>query len=210
MYPPKRPSQIPEGSSDRSDQPKDYYESTWLVQRFITSGIGSDNSFGNGNFLYVCLAALVELQLSTLPSNVPYIGMHGLKSQVELECCGEYRLGAEGPSAFAADPTMIWARLKKDVDDQRTTMRWITRFFRKHIDYSNQAIQAAFDETMECFKFRLQDLEQFELRLRDHLAAEGTSKSIHMAEMSIRKNKRVMLCTGRFLRNLLQTLTLFK
>ena len=203
MYPPEKPSQITDGSGNAADKPDPYYQNTWLIQRFITSGVGSDNAFGKGNFLYVCLAALVELHLSTAPLNVPHIGFHGLKSQVELELeyCGEYRLTAEGFSVFAVDPSTIWARLRNDVDDQRTTMRWITRFFRKHFDYSDQAVQAAFDETMECFKFRLQDLEQSESRLRDHLVDEGTSKSIRMAEMSIRESKRVMLRTATFKRS---------
>ena len=208
MYPPKRPSQIPDGFLNGADQPEPNRSNTWLVQRFITSGIGSDNSFGKGNFLYVCLAALVDLQLSTLPSYVPHIDKYGLQSEVVLEYYGEYPWSNEGPSALSADPSMTWARLRKDVDEERTTLRWINRFFRKNFDCSNESIRAAFDETMECFKFRVQDLEQAESWLRDHLAVQGTSQSIHMAEMSIRESKRVMLCTERSLRCSLQPLML--
>jgi len=193
MYPPKRPSQIPDGFLNGADQPEPNRSNTWLVQRFITSGIGSDNSFGKGNFLYVCLAALVDLQLSTLPSYVPHIDKYGLQSEVVLEYYGEYPWSNEGPSALSADPSMTWARLRKNIDEERTTLRWINRFFRKNFDCSNKDIRAAFDETMECFKLRVQDLEQAESWLRDHLAVKGTSESIQMAEMSIRESKRVML-----------------
>jgi len=193
MYPPEKPSQIPENFLNAADQPEPLQRNTWLIQRFITSGIGSDNSFGKGNFLYVCLAALVDLQLSTLPSNVPHISGYGLQSEVMLEYCGGNPRGNEAPSALSADPSMTWARLRNDVDEERTTLRWINRFFRKNFDCSNEDIRAAFDETMECFKFRVQDLEQAESWLRDHLAVQGTSESIHMAEMSIRESKRVML-----------------
>jgi len=193
MYPPERPSQIPEGFLNAADQPETSHRSTWLVQRFITSGIGSENSFGKGNFLYVCLAALVDLQLSTLPSNVPHIDRYGLQSQLILEYRGGSASGTLGPSALSADPSTTWARLRKDVDEERTTLRWMNRFFRQNFDCSNKDIRAAFDETMVCFKLRVQDLEQAESWLRDHLAVKGTSESIHMAEMSIRESKRVML-----------------
>jgi len=210
MYPYKRPSQIPEEFCNADDQPDSYYQNTWLVQRFLTSGIGTDNLFGKGNFLYVCLAALVELQLSTAPLNVPHFGMHGLQSQVILEYCGEWQLGTDGPLAVSADPSMIWARLRKDIEEQRTTLRWITRFFRKHFDHKNQNLQEAFDDIMERFKYRVQDLEQSESQLRDHLAAEGTIKSIQMAEMSIRESKRVMLCMFHSQSSLVYLLTALK
>jgi len=207
MYPPPRPSQVSDALFYAADQPDNYYQSTWLVQRFITSGIGSNNSFGKGNFLYVCLAALVELHLSTVPLNVPHIGMHGLESEVMLEYLGESRQkGTLTP--FSADPSMIWAILRKDVDEQRTTLRWITRFFRQHFDHSNQDIQAAFDDTVERFRFRVEDLEQYEAQLRDHLSLQGTSKSIRMAKMSIRESKRVMLCMAKSIHTLVRTLTL--
>ena len=210
MYPPEKPSQIADGSGNTADQPHPYYENTWLVQRFITSGIGSDDAFGKGNFLYVCLAALVELHLSTAPLNVPHIDFRGLHSKATLKYCGHYRPDGDGISSWTIDSSLVWTRLRNDVDQQRTTLRWITHFFRKHFDYSNQDIQAAFNDTMECFKLQLQDLEQSESQLRDHLAVEGTSKSIHMAEMSIRESKRVMLRTAIFMRSPVQTLTLSK
>ena len=194
MYPPKRPSQILRRLYDPTDEPDgDHHQITWLVQRFITSGIGCDNYFGKDNFLYVCLAALLELQLSTVPLYVPHIGMHGLQSSVILEYCGDYRRGPGGHVADFADPSIIWARLRKDVDEQRTTLRWTTRFFRKRFEHKDKNLQEAFDDIMERFTFRVQDLEQSESQLRDHLAAEGARKSIYMAEMSIRESKRVML-----------------
>jgi len=88
MYPPKRPSQIPKEYRNAADQPDECHQTTWLIQRFITSGIGCDNAFGEGNFLYVCLAALVELHLSTAPLTAPYIKTHGSQFQVILEYGG--------------------------------------------------------------------------------------------------------------------------
>ena len=105
---------------------------------------------------------------------------------------------------------MIWARLRKEVDEQRATLRWIPHFFREHFDPKCKTLQKAFDDILERFKFRLQDLEQSESQLRDHLAVEGTSKSIHMAEMSIRESKRVMLRTATSMRSAIQMLTLSK
>jgi hypothetical protein len=70
MFPAEMPSQIRGKSDDELDQ-LGYQSNRWLVQRFITSGAGSNNCFGSGNFLYVCLAALVELHLSNAPRYVP-------------------------------------------------------------------------------------------------------------------------------------------
>ena len=71
----------------------------------------------------------------------------------------------------------------------------MTRFFKRHFDYSNEDLQAAFEDIRERFKLRIQDLEEVESQLRDQMASEGINKSIRMAEMSIRESKRVMLCT---------------
>ena len=211
MYPSKGPSNIPEAIDNAANRPDSTHENTWLVQRFITSGIGSNDFFGKGNFLYVCLAALIELHASTAPLHVLDIHRGGLQSRVQLEYYGQIqgkdRFGAARFAPLYADPSTTWTHLRMEVDAQRTTLRWITRFFRKYFDYSNQDIQAAFKDTMECLTFRLQDLEQSESQLRDHLAVEGTSKSIHMAEMSIRESKRVMLRTATCMHSPMQTLT---
>jgi hypothetical protein len=91
-------------------------------------------------------------------------------------------------------PDMGWSRLRMELDHQRHTLRWMTRFFKSHFDYRNKDLQAAFKEIRERFKLRVQDLEQVELQLRDQLANKGIDKSIGMAEMSIRESKRVLLC----------------
>jgi len=213
MYPPKRPSCALEGFGTAADLPDYEHENTWLVQRFITSGIGSNDFYGKGNFLYVCLAALIELQLSTAPLHVPHISRDGLQPQVELEYYRRYRGDSLPilPLRFEPSPPIpTWTYLRIDIDAQRTTLRWITRFFRKHFNYSNEGIQAAFEDAMECLTFQLQDLEQCESQVRDHLAVEGTRKSTQMAEMSIRESKRVMLRTTTSMRSPMQTLTLLK
>jgi hypothetical protein len=86
----------------------------------------------------------------------------------------------------------------------------MTRFFKRHLDYRNKDLQAAFKEVRERFKLRVQDLEQVESQLRDQMAGEGIEKSIRMAEMSIQESKRVMLCMSPVLPFLLFLLTVSK
>jgi hypothetical protein len=192
MFPAEKPSQIREKSRDEFNQ-LGYQSNRWLVQRFITSGAGLNNCFGSGNFLYVCLAALVEIHLSSAPRYVPYIDGNGIGSHV----CYEYR-GVRSDLFQPISPGIAWTRLRRELDEQRTTLRWIGRFFRKHFDDEHKDLQAAFEDIKERFTLRVQDLEQSESHLRDHLAAEGINKSYHMAEMSIRESKRVMLRMLRF------------
>jgi hypothetical protein len=193
MFPAERPSQTREKSSDEVDQ-LGHKSNKWLVQRFITSGVGLNDCFGPGNFLYVCLAALVEIHLSSAPRNVPYVDWRGIRSRLFYE----YR-GVRSGESLRINSDRAWTLLRTELDEQRTTLRWIGRFFHKHFDDENKNLQAAFDDIKERFTLRVQDLEQSESRLRDHLAAEGINKSYHMAEMSIRESKRVMLRMLNFL-----------
>jgi hypothetical protein len=50
------------------DRPRYYRKS--LIERYITEATETTTQFGPGNFLYVCLAALLELHLSTAPTSV--------------------------------------------------------------------------------------------------------------------------------------------
>jgi hypothetical protein len=121
----------------------------------------------------------------------------------------EYR-GTSSDTNMIISPALAWTLLRWELDEQRTTLRWIGRFFHKHFDDENKDLQAAFEDIKERFTLRVQDLEQSESQLRDHLAAEGINKSYHMAEMSIRESKRVMLRMLEFLHDLLIMLTRLK
>ncbi|KAH6865932.1 hypothetical protein BKA58DRAFT_229750 [Alternaria rosae] len=196
MFPSIRPSQIAEGLRNADEHPDSCCHNTWLIQRFITSGIGADNFFGPSNFLYVCLAALLELHLSTAPLDVPYIAKYQFQSQMRSAYYKSRTTGVKDDRGAYESPSRIWIRVRMELDEQRTTLRWMIQFFREHFNHLDEDLQAALNDIMERFKFRVQDLEQCESQLRDHIAAEGTSKSIHMAEMSIRESKRVMLLTA--------------
>jgi hypothetical protein len=204
MFPAERPSQIRGKSRNELDHLSSQSD-LWLVQRFITSGVGFKNRFGSGNFLYVCLAALVEIHLSSAPQNVPYIDWRGVGSYLFYE----YR-GVSSDEKLPTSPDRALTQLRMELDYQRTTLRWIGRFFRKHFVDENKDLQTAFHDIKERFTLRVQDLEQSESQLRDHLAAEGIKKSYHMAEMSIRESKRVMLRMLKSLHDLLIMLTRLK
>lgn len=194
MFSSKRPSQVRKRPNRDSYHQPLYYRKS-LVERYITEAAESNDQFGPGNFLYVCLAALLELHLSTPPTSVfeyrSFDGHQGVMSRY-------YRdrfLDTTNPFIPLSDiPDMGWSQLRMELDHQRHTLRWMTRFFKKHLDYRNRDLQAAFKEIRERFKLRVQDLEQVESQLRDRLASKGIDKSIRMAEMSIRESKRVLLC----------------
>jgi hypothetical protein len=86
----------------------------------------------------------------------------------------------------------------------------MTRFFRKHFDYSNPNLREALEDFRERFELRVQDLEQAELKLRDHVAKGGIEQSYRMAELSIRESKRVMICMSQELSILFILLIYFK
>jgi len=207
-FPPERPSQV-------QDRPHRVFAANrykvWLIQRFITSGFGSDNCFGQRNFLFVSLAALIELHLSTALHHVPVIDKSGLRYKLRFKYYVERHFNDFEKDEYyitGASPEQMWAGLRTELDEQRTTLRWMNRFFRKHFNHSNQDLQAAFDDLIELFKLRVDDLEQSDSLLKDHIASAGISKSSRMAEMSIRESKRVMLCTPNLLQTLLDILTL--
>ncbi|CAN9094752.1 unnamed protein product [Alternaria alternata] len=194
MFSSKRPSQMRERPNRNPNHHLRYYRKS-LVERYITEATESKNEFRPGNFLYVCLAALLELHLSTAPTSIFQSGLYnGYQGLMR-----EYRtnLGSltNKPLLVSVYPDMGWGELRMELDHQRHTLRWMTRFFKRHFDYSNEDLQAAFEDIRERFKLRIQDLEEVESQLRDQMASEGINKSIRMAEMSIRESKRVMLCT---------------
>jgi hypothetical protein len=174
------------------DRPRYYRKS--LVERYITEAIETTAQFGPGNFLYVCLAALLELHLSTAPTSVFQSRMFDEHQELMRRYYDSRRATTNEPFPVSDYPDMGWSRLRMELDHQRHTLRWMTRFFKRHLDYRNKDLQAAFKEIRERFKLRVQDLEQVELQLRDQLATKGIDKSIRMAEMSIRESKRVLLC----------------
>jgi hypothetical protein len=183
-----------QNSHQKSNHQPRYYRRS-LIERYITEAIELEKQFGHGNFLYVCLAALLELHLSTAPTSIfqsgLYNGYQGLMRKYRTN------LGSltNKPLLVSVYPDMGWGELRMELDHQRHTLRWMTRFFKRHFDYSNEDLQAAFEDIRERFKLRIQDLEEVESQLRDQMASEGINKSIRMAEMSIRESKRVMLCT---------------
>ena len=194
MFSSKRPSQVRERLNRDSYHHPRYYRKS-LVERYITEVTESNNQYGPGNFVYVCLAALLELHLSTAPTSVfqlrSFDGHQGLMRRYHNN---SLRGTTNEPIPVGDYPDMGWSRLRMELDHQRHTLRWMTRFFKRHFDYRNKDLQAAFKEIRERFKLRVQDLEQVELQLRDQLANKGIDKSIGMAEMSIRESKRVLLC----------------
>ncbi|KAH6862979.1 hypothetical protein B0T12DRAFT_400939 [Alternaria alternata] len=194
MFSSKRPSQMLDGPNQTTNDRLRHYRKS-LVERFITEAVESKSQFGPGNFLYVCLAALLELHLSTAPMDVFYSGLIG----GHMGSTHKYRSfqGATNESLSVRNfPDMGWSRLRMELDHQRHTLRWMTRFFKRHFDYRNKDLQAAFKEVRERFKLQVQDLEQVESQLRDQIASEGVHKSISMAEISIRESKRVMILTA--------------
>lgn len=197
MFSSKRPSQTRERSTQNVNGKSDLHRRCYrklLVERYITEAIESKTQFGSGNFLYVCLAALLELHISTAPTSIlqfgEFISREGFMNRYRrnnLQTANE-------PLPVSDYPDKGWSRLRTELDHQRHTLRWMTRFFKRHLDYRNKDLQAAFKEMRERFRLRVQDLEQVESQLRDQLANEGIDRSIRMAEMSIRESKRVMLC----------------
>lgn len=170
-----------------------YYRKS-LVERYITEAIEWKNQFGPGNFLYVCLAALLELHLSTAPESIFQSFKSGHLQGLMRKYC-KIRSSPNKSLPVGRYPDMGWGKLRMELDHQRHTLRWMPRFFKRHLDHSNGDLQAAFEDIRERFKLRVQDLEEVESQLRDQMASEGINKSIRMAEMSIRESKRVMLCT---------------
>ncbi|CAN9171821.1 unnamed protein product [Alternaria alternata] len=207
MFSSKRPSQMRERPShDSNHYPR--HDKKSLVERYIHEAVQSKNKFGPGNFLYVCLAALLELHLSTAPTSVFHIADFGYYQGLMRKYRRNFEdmandfppvnnypgMATNEPLPVDTYPDMGWRQLRVELDDQRYTLRWMTRFFKRHLDYRNKDLQAAFKELRGRFKLRVQDLEQVESQLRDQMASEGIDKSIRMAEMSIRESKRVMLC----------------
>ncbi|KAI4647230.1 hypothetical protein J4E81_009723 [Alternaria sp. BMP 2799] len=196
MFPYKKPSQIQELPRDQHnhDKPRNY--DTWLVQKYITTAEHSKNIFKPGTFLYICLAALLELHLSFAPMHVVDISTEGLGVRVPLKYRGYYDVTTQKFSAQHIDPERGWSRLRGELDEERATLSWMTRFFRKYFDHDDQDLQAAFGDIKEQFELRVQRMERAEAQLRDHMASRGISQSCRMAEMSIRESKRVMLLTA--------------
>jgi hypothetical protein len=195
-------------SHDSNHYPR--HDKKSLVERYIHEAVQSKNKFGPGNFLYVCLAALLELHLSTAPTSVFHIADFGYYQGLMRKYRRNFEdmandfppvnnypgMATNEPLPVDTYPDMGWRQLRVELDDQRYTLRWMTRFFKRHLDYRNKDLQAAFKELRGRFKLRVQDLEQVESQLRDQMASEGIDKSIRMAEMSIRESKRVMLLTA--------------
>ncbi|RYO65534.1 hypothetical protein AA0116_g2903 [Alternaria tenuissima] len=198
MFSSKRPSQMRERYNQNvyqnSDVHPQYYRKS-LVERYITEAIESKTQFGPGNFLYVCLAALLELHLSTPPTSVFHFEDSRWRRVMMHKYRGNCLKTTNEPLPLGTYPDMGWSQLRTELDHQRYTLRWMTRFFKRYLDYSNEDLQAAFEDMRERFKLRVQDLEEVESQLRDQMASEGINKSIRMAEMSILESKRVMLCT---------------
>jgi hypothetical protein len=194
MFSSKRPSQMQQRSIQSSDHNPRYYRKS-LVERYITEAIEWKNQFGPGNFLCVCLAALLELQLSTAPMNI----FQSFPSGDLQKLMRKYRQNLRSPADLALPvgeyPNRGWDELRLELDHQRHTLRWMPRFFKRHFKDRKEDLPAAFEDIKERFKLRVQDLEEVESQLRDQMANEGINKSIRMAEMSIRESKRVMLCT---------------
>lgn len=194
MFASKRPSEMREKPDENSNYHARHYRKS-LVERHITEAIESKPQFGPENFLYVCLAALLELHLSTAPTGVLHYEAFGQNQHQIL--MRKYRKNAASkaniPLSVVKYPDLGWRQLRRELDHQRHTLQCMTRFFKRHLDYRNKNLQTAFEEIRERFKLRVQDLEQVESQLRDQMAIEGIVKSIRMAEMSIRESKRVML-----------------
>ena len=196
MFASKRPSQMREGPKENSNYHARHYRKS-LVERYITEAIESKTQLGPGNFLYVCLAALLELHLSTAPTGVLHYEAFGMNEyQIMMR---RYRKNfssknnTDVPLSVIRYPDLGWSQLRIELDHQRHTLRWMTRFFRTHLDYRNKGLQAAFEEIRERFKLRVQDLEQVESQLRDRMATEDIVNGKRMAELSIRESKRAML-----------------
>jgi hypothetical protein len=193
MFQSKRLSQIREAFYHERNHPEPGHYNTWLVQRFITTVACPNDVLGHGSIPYACFAALLELHLSTAPWHVPYIGMEGLAPRPPCRYRGSYNTVTKEHMVDCDTSGMGWARLRTELDEHRTTLRWMTRFFQKHFDHEDQDLRAAFEDHRERFSLRIQDLEQVESQLRDYSAWEGIGKSCTMAEMSICESKRVML-----------------
>jgi hypothetical protein len=199
MFSHKTPSQIRNVSFPEINPLECHSFAPWLVRRFITEAIDSKNTFGPSTFLYFCLASVLELHLSSAPKNEPYIGPNCLNPRVKNKYLGAYNEVTNERQTTDVNVERMWAELRWELDEQRTTLRWMTRFFQKHFDYGNDNLRAAWEDIRERFKLRVQDLEQSEAQLKDHVTMQGISKSYNMAEMSIRESKRVMLCMSSVL-----------
>jgi hypothetical protein len=169
---------------------------TQLIRRFLTVHKDTFSSLGPSNALFLGLAALMELHLSSPSRNVPIFGESG--DTLLLRYYGHPNdLGYV--HHLRVDTRIMWARLRTEVDEQRSTLLWITRFMHQHFDLNHDGMEVACKDLKERFECHFADLELAEIRLRDHIGMQSSQKSTEMAEQSIRESKRVMLRKSPYL-----------
>jgi hypothetical protein len=193
MFPQARPSQVTQRDSQASLPVPSEDLNTSLIRRYLATHGHDPSRYGSGNALFLSLAALVELHLSKPSLNEPFFtGLLNLEpgNIIRLKY---YSGSSTDEHGLRVETSLLWSRLRTDVDEQRTTLRWMPRFVKTQFDVLQTELETALNELTERFELHSQELEIAETRLRDHIAIQSSQQGTRMAAQSIRESKRVML-----------------
>jgi hypothetical protein len=160
-------------------------------------------AYGAGNFLFVCLEALLQLQLSITPQHIPFLRGRSWDS-------GRYTDYWRKPSNKAPEwqliPRDLWYELQTQIQTRRETLLSMPSFMAHNFrmdgdddeDQERQSTLAmAYNDIKGRYERHVEWLELFVTKLKDVSDFENSEKSIAMAELSIKESKRMMLCKSR-------------
>ena len=191
MFPPRTPSQFSQKPTETPNFPAVAEDrDIWLIRKYLLRNNDAPATYGRENTLFLGLAALVELHLSTPSRNIPLFTR--VQEYFFLKYYGCYL--SPGWWNLTVELRFLWPRLRTEVDEQRITLQWMSRFARRYFDFNEDGMEEAFQDLKDRFELNFRELELAESRVQDQTAMNSSRKSTEMAEQSIKESKRVMMC----------------
>lgn len=150
---------------------------TWFLRRYLQDNIALPHT---PDPLFGCFCALMELQLSKSPLNIPLLTDSSKARDTVRSRYGRQRLESRA----------AWLNLRKDLDGHRMQAMHMARYVQQQFDVKQQP---RLSDLLTRFDIYLRRLELAEAAFRDQIAIQSSAVSTKMAEQSIRESKRVTL-----------------
>ena len=169
--------------SNRSHSYIAFHRWKYAITRFVSERIEDVGQYGDGNFLLVCVEALLSIQSCNPPWCISLIDHENGDSW------GRYT----GERLFEDSHQQRWAELRDELDSHRETLLWLAYFIKTNFNLEETKAKIACSGLQGNFERFVKEVEIAEVRSRDQIGILSSRKATEMAQMSIAESKRVMI-----------------
>lgn len=147
----------------------------WIIDK------GQDiQAYGEGNFLFVCLEALLRLHaVATSPDDIDFIYRPQTMSGVPDNTIESWRRTS--------------ATFRLDLSNYQEALLALQDFVPENFRSKDRTFAVVFDRVYAKYARHVKRLEQADFRLKEQVNTEHATIATNMAQISIKESKRMML-----------------